>query len=281
MSKARLLDELGETVDDVERGWGEAPLSAAEAVQALATTASGRHLLARDFKLVLDPQAAAAALYRPGRVIALPPSQPAAALIFQLACGLRRLAQPDLRPLDHEPDEAVLLHRALTFDAACFGIRVAYEMLRSGRAGLWRHLQRHPLYAPPARRYEQAAVKDFRALNDGRAHLQAFNQCFQGTQQVDRWAIHLMLMDDYLGSPLRTPVDRQRLAELGQLPSGASYLAGRVEALLQNGSTIVCRHNANFLWFIKFERSFLRCVAEPKPPAGQVIQWRPREKIEA
>jgi len=86
---------------------------------------------------------------------------------------------------------------------------------------------------------------------------------FEGscTKAHDKRIIHQMLLDDagYMKVAHKgSRADMDLFRKLGELPQGANYLSIRSKRAPTDMcySTVEDRSNANFLWFIKFERSF-------------------------
>lgn len=220
----------------------------------------------RDVTITLDSQTEVSQFYPIANVIALNPARPVGELINILSRELRRAWQHHqgllLSPLHFEPDNAVLINRAQTADTLMISVRVAWELKLSGESLAWDYLVGSPL-GDVGRVYELKA-RDFRTLNNGEAVRSAYDQWFQGnrTKAIDKSVIHHMLLDETgyikdLGRDKRVTLDL--IARYGDMPYSRNYMnvKGYKDPTDQGYASVEDRSNANFLWFIKFERSFI------------------------
>lgn len=202
----------------------------------------------------------------PAHVIALNPHHPKGDLLNLLARELRRAWQHAqgalVNPLTFEPDEAILVNRAQQADVLMMSIKMAWEQKLAGESEAWNYLAGSPM-ADVSRMFETKASTDFRTLNNGEAARAAYDKFFEGarTKTHDKRIIHQMLLDEtgYIKSRQSRPqVTMDLFRRLGQLPNGRNYLAMGTDRLPTDPmyATVEDRSNANFLWFIKFERSF-------------------------
>jgi len=87
-------------------------------------------------------------------------------------------------------------------------------------------------------------------------------------RQQDRKLIQLMLADYqgyvFEGENVSRTVGNELIIALGTMPFGKNYLAPYVGTIVSDAvfTEIRDRSNANFLWFIKFERSFREAEQE-------------------
>jgi hypothetical protein len=114
------------------------------------------------------------------------------------------------------------------------------------------------------RAFAYEAFLDFRTLNNGQAAAAVFECWFlsERCRIEDKNLIRQMLADtqgyvfdeEQSGKAL-TPA---LLSALGSVPFGKNYLAGHAQTIIADPvfNEVRDRSNANFLWFIKFERSF-------------------------
>jgi hypothetical protein len=169
-----------------------------------------------------------------------------------------------LHPLTFHPDHAILVHRAQTADLVISMIRVAWELQLAGDKGAWTFLENSQM-ADLARAFAREACVDFRALNSGKAATACFETWFlsERCRRSDRQLIQQMLAD-YQGYTFNDNPDMSRsicadlMTALGKMPFGQNYLAGNLGQTMNDPvfTDVRDRSNANFLWFIKFERSF-------------------------
>ena len=136
-------------------------------------------------------------------------------------------------------------------------------------------------FADLTRAFAREAYLDFRTLNNGQAASAVFEGWFLSDRcrHEDRNLIQHML-SDYRGymfdseAASRT-VGADLIMALGSMPFGKNYLAPFVATILADPifAEVRDRSNANFLWFIKFERSFREAeqdlqTMEPIPGHG-------------
>jgi len=222
----------------------------------------------RGLKIFFDPQTPQSQFYPRGEscAIALNPQRPLGDLLGMLGRELRRAWQyyrgALINPMSFEPDEAVLVNRAQQADAFMMSVRIAWELKLVGEMEAWNFMAGSPM-GGVTRAFEICAQEDFRSLNNGEAPRAAYDKFFEGscTKAHDKRIIHQMLLDDsgymkMMRKDSRANMDLFR--KLGELPQGANYLSIRSKRAPTDTcySTVEDRSNANFLWFIKFERSF-------------------------
>lgn len=184
-----------------------------------------------------------------------------------------------VHPLTFHPDQAVLVHRAQVADLCVAMVRTAWEMQLSGNVSAWERLENSSM-ADLTRAFAREAYMDFRAVGNGEAAAAVFEAWFlsERCRQEDRRLIQQMLAD-YQGYVFEninpsTAVTAELILALGSQPgeagadkaaistsakaAGRNYLAPYVQAIMNDAlfTEIRDRSNANFLWFIKFERSF-------------------------
>ncbi len=195
--------------------------------------------------------------------------------ILLVARELRRVWQHRhgalVHPLTFHPDQAVLVHRAQVADLCVSMVRVAWELQLKGSNEAWERLETSSM-ADLTRAFAREAYMDFRSVNNGEASASVFEAWFQSERcrQEDRRLIQQMLAD-YQGYVFEninpsTAVTAELILALGSQPAdksaeqgaGKNYLSPYVQAIMTDTlfTEIRDRSNANFLWFIKFERSF-------------------------
>lgn len=221
-------------------------------------------------RIVYDAQVPASQYYPHSDVraatITLNPYRPKGDLLNLLSRELRRHWQHVhgalVNPMDFEPDEAILVNRAQQADVLMVSIKIAWELKLSGISEAWDYMIGSPM-SDVSRTFELKAQMDFRSLNNGEASRAAYDKFFEScrTKIHDKRIIHQMLLDEagYMKSQKqRSRVSMDLFKRLGELPHGHNYLSMKSgHAPMDTCYTSVeDRSNANFLWFIKFERSF-------------------------
>lgn len=226
--------------------------------------------VAANLHIVYDAQIPASQFYPPsdvrGATITLNPFRPKGDLLNLLSRELRRNWQHFhgalLNPMDFEPDEAILVNRAQQADVLMISIKVGWELKLGGITEAWDFLVGSPM-ADVSRTFEIKAQTDFRSLNNGEASRAAYDKFFEDsrTKIHDKRIIHQMLLDEigYMKSQKqRNHVSMDMFKRLGELPHGKNYLSMKTSRTPLDAcyASVEDRSNANFLWFIKFERSF-------------------------
>ena len=245
--------------------------------------------LRRGLKIYYDPQTPQSQFYPRGETCAvvMNPHRPKGDLLNMLARELRRAWQHGqgalVNPMSFEPDEAVLVNRAQQADAFIASVKIGWELKLIGESEAWDFLVGSPM-ASVTRTFEVQAQKDFRSLNNGEAARAAYDKFFEGscTKSYDKRIIHQMLLDDvgYMKATHKQPKAGMELfRKLGELPHGSNYLSMRGKRVPNDMcySTIEDRSNANFLWFIKFERSFqekeLQMLQESVRVSAEIVDF--------
>jgi len=168
-----------------------------------------------------------------------------------------------IHPLMFHPDNAVLVNRAQVADLVVSMIRVAWELQLSGDKAAWDRIENSSM-ADLGRAFAREAFLDFRTINNGQASAAVFEAWFltERCRAQDKILINQMLAD-YKGYVFDLEEAEQNItptliAALGEMPFGKNYLAEHALTIMDDAifTDVRDRSNANFLWFIKFERSF-------------------------
>lgn len=168
-----------------------------------------------------------------------------------------------LYPLCYEPEDAVLLNRILEADCRAAAIWAAWEMKISGINSVWTHII-FTNERDMARAFEQKAKEDFRNITTGKAMRTAFDTFFGGAlmTRYDQRLIQEMLVDEkglvFSGKYPSMIVTPTLIDFIGELPNQKNYMIGTGDRPLSDShyAAVKDRSSANFLWFVKFERSF-------------------------
>lgn len=222
---------------------------------------------AKGVTIRLCPQIDTAIYDRDQKCVLVNPRLPVAMATLVASKALRQAWQhisgTAIHPLHFSPEEAVLLNRIQQADLAVSGIRTAWEMNLSGDKSAWARILTLSSY-DLATGFAREAIADFRALNNGHASHAAFERWFFSgrCKDVDRKLIQTMLADHhgliFENVQVSKMVTNDIIAKTGELPHGKNYLSNLIEVVLSDPlfTEVRDRSNANFLWFIKFERSF-------------------------
>ena len=169
-----------------------------------------------------------------------------------------------INPLSLNPDDAVLVQRLQAADLLLSMTRIAWELQLAGYGGAWALLESSST-GDIARAMAREAHRDFRTLHNGMAYAAAFEMWFLSARpcQSDKKIIHAMLaMQQNINGFNGEIADHFSIADyiekLGDLPFDQNYLSQHIEIILQDDifTEVRNRSTANFLWFLKFERSF-------------------------
>lgn len=218
---------------------------------------------------------------RDANAIFLNPRRDRTDQILLLSRELRRMWQHRngalLHPLTFHPDQAILVNRAQIADLAASTIRVAWELQLAGNRDPWERLEESSM-ADLARAFAREAYLDFRTINNGSASAAVFETWFLSDRCriEDRTLIQQMLADYqgyvFAGEDASRTITTDLVLALGTMPFGKNYLVSFVPTILSDAifTEVRDRSNANFLWFIKFERSFRE--AEQELQTSETIQ---------
>ncbi len=168
-----------------------------------------------------------------------------------------------IHPLMFHPDNAVLINRLQMADLMVSVVRVSWELQLSGEKVLWERLENSSL-SDLARAFAREAFFDFRTINNGQACAAVFESWFLSERcRIEDKNLIQQMLADYKGyifdlqmaEHMITPA---LISAMGQMPFGKNYLAEHAITIMNDPvfTEIRDRSNANFLWFIKFERSF-------------------------
>jgi hypothetical protein len=108
------------------------------------------------------------------------------------------------------------------------------------------------------------AYRDFRTVNNGIANAAVFEEWFlsERCREQDKRLIQVMLADDnglvFGDEQTSKTISAEFIAAIGAMPFGKNYLAIHAATIMNDPifTEVRDRSNANFLWFIKFEKSF-------------------------
>ena len=194
-----------------------------------------------------------------------------------------------INPLLFHPDNAVLINRAQVADLAVSMIRVAWELQLAGDKAAWERIENSTL-ADLGRAFAREAYLDFRTINNGQASAAVFEAWFltERCRAQDKILINQMLADHKgyvfdLGESEQN-ITPTLIAALGEMPFGKNYLAEHALTIMDDAifTDVRDRSNANFLWFIKFERSFRETEQELQthvdPSAGDIQSFAHNQK---
>lgn len=250
-------EQAGQRIDDILSILGQSRVAAA-----YITVAEKNGV-----KYVMSRQIEKAFYDRRSETIILNPDMDINDQILLVSRELRRHWQHKngvlINPLLFQPEHAILVNRAQEADLAVTCIRTAWELQLAGIKDVWERVENSPM-SDLARAYAREAFLDFRTINNGVASAAVFESWFlsERCRQQDKKLIQAMLADykGYVFENIKSSeaVSTELIANLGAMPFGKNYLAQHAMTIMGDPifTDVRDRSNANFLWFIKFERSF-------------------------
>ncbi|MCB1783521.1 MAG: hypothetical protein KDI13_05945 [Alphaproteobacteria bacterium] len=267
------VEEFSENIDYVTgaKDFGDKPASLKEIQDVLVQSrlASAYLDFAREHKIniVISKQVEKAFYDRRSGTISLNPDLSRTEQVLLMVRELRRHWQHRngvlINPLMFQPENAILVNRSQEADLTISMVRVAWELQLAGIHEVWERLENSPM-GDLARAFAREAFMDFRTINNGVASAAVFEAWFlsERCRQQDKKIIQAMLAD-YKGYVFDNPgasesVTAELISGLGSMPYGKNYLAVHAVTIMSDPifTEVRDRSNANFLWFIKFERSF-------------------------
>ncbi len=224
-------------------------------------------LAAKNITLSLSRQVDRAVYDRVARVVFVNPHQEPEFAVVHAVVAIRQawlhLQGALIHPLHLNPENAIILNRIQNVDGLCAILRAAWEMNLNGARTVWTRILAGTGY-DMASSFAREAISDFRALNNGEAARAAFEKWFFSgrCRMTDRSLIQSMLSDHhglvFEVSGLTAALSQEVIARTGEMPMGRNYLSPIVDLVMADPlfTEVRDRSNANFLWFIKFEKSF-------------------------
>ncbi|PCJ99097.1 MAG: hypothetical protein COA45_06545 [Zetaproteobacteria bacterium] len=220
-----------------------------------------------DIKIMMSEQVEKAFYDRRSGSILINPNMQKNEQVLLLSRELRRHWQHRqgvlINPLMFQPENAILINRAQEADLVVSVIRTAWELQLAGIKDVWERVENSPM-ADLSRAYSREAFLDFRTINNGVASAAVFEAWFlsERCRQQDKKIIQAMLAD-YNGYVFESNSSSQNvtvelISSLGEMPFGKNYLSAHAATIMEDPifAEVRDRSNANFLWFIKFERTF-------------------------
>jgi hypothetical protein len=174
-----------------------------------------------------------------------------------------------INPMSLHPEQAILINRAQKADLAVAIVRCAWEMKLQGYENIWARIE-NSSFSDLGRALAREALNDFRTLNNGIASSALFETWFlsERSNHTDKILIQKMLAD-YRGYMFANdqPCHNQAMqiiSQLGEQPFGQNYLSAYAAMIAHDSlfTDVRDRSNANFLWFIKFERKYQEAEKE-------------------
>ncbi len=220
-----------------------------------------------DGKIIMSEQVESVSYDRKACAIVLNPHMNLTDHVLLMARELRRHWQHRqgvlINPMTFTPEKAILINRAQDADLAIAIVRTAWELQLAGHRDVWERVENSPL-SDLGRAFSREAFINFRTVNDGTASAAVFESWFlsERCRGLDKKLIKAMLAD-YSGYVFENAsssdqITVELLSKLGEMPFGKNYLAPHVATITDDPifAEVRDRSSANFLWFIKFERSY-------------------------
>ncbi len=220
---------------------------------------------AAHIKLCADVETATAAYDRDLKIIYFNPSldnlMAAKSLIRAMRTAWHHHNGALLNPLLFQPEEAVLLNRLIEADNDIAIVAFLWDMKLAGDKQAWPNAMASMDY-DICTAYAMEAMTDFRAIKSGLAMRAAFEKWFLSgrCKSHDRDIIQIMMGDNtditISNEDSSRMIAMDIIAALGKQPLGQNYLAPIVTNIMNDPifGEVRDRSNANFLWFVTFER---------------------------
>jgi hypothetical protein len=185
--------------------------------------------------------------------------------VMQLASAMRQAFLHKngalINPLRFQPEDAVLINRLQSADQKIATIEIAWELRLSGHSNLW-DIMMDGADRDICTAYGVEAMSNFRSLKNGLAARSAFEKWFISSRckTMDRNIIQIMLGNkiDLIFNDTDTSrlVATDLVAKMGLRPVGKNYLSTIITQIMVDSlyTDVRDRSNANFLWFITFEK---------------------------
>ena len=269
--KGCLYEQIGENIIDVTNEKLQKEQDIKEIINIVSQSRMGDAFLKRaqgnGLKISYYQGCESAYYDQNGLAICLSPSLEISEQVLLLVRELRRHWQAHegalLHPLGFHPDQAILINRLQMADLSVAMVRVAWELQLCGYKEAWNRIEKSSL-ADLGRALAREAYTDFRTLNNGISSQAVFEAWFlsERCKTADKELIQMMLSDhDSMISNLDNATYQMTpaiIAAIGTVPFGKNYLSMHAPVIMDDAifNEVRDRSNANFLWFVKFERSF-------------------------
>lgn len=166
-----------------------------------------------------------------------------------------------INPLSFQPDEAVLINRLIQADMDVTAISYLWDLKLAGDKNAWTLAMAGADYDLCAA-YAMEAMTDFRSIKNGVAARSTFEKWFISgrCKNYDRNIIQTMMgghADIDIDNPDASRVIAMDvISGMGERPLGKNYLSSIAIQIMNDSlyTDVRDRSNANFLWFITFER---------------------------
>jgi hypothetical protein len=166
-----------------------------------------------------------------------------------------------MNPLRFQPEDAIVVNRLIAADQDIAAVAVAWDLRLAGEVSLW-NMMMNRADRDICTAYAIEAMTNFRSMNSGLAPRAAFEKWFISgrCKSHDREIIQLMLgrHADVLfnDEDISRMIAVDMIAKMGARPVGKNYLTPIVTNIMVDGlyTDVRDRANANFLWFIQFEK---------------------------
>lgn len=174
-----------------------------------------------------------------------------------------------INPLTFQPEETVLINRLFSADLDITLISFIWDLKLAGHEDIWNDAMNgsdYDLYTA----YAVEAMADFRSIKSGLAARATFEKWFisDRCKNYDRQIIQVMLAN-YAAHEIDNSTTSRMIAmdiitRLGSRPQGKNYLSAIVPTIVSDSiySEVRDRSNANFLWFVSFERRMAKMEQE-------------------
>lgn len=166
-----------------------------------------------------------------------------------------------INPLSFQPEEAILINRLVHADLDVTKTSFLWDLKLAGEEDAWLHAMNGSDY-DLCSAYAMESMTDFRSIKGGLAPRATFEKWFLSgrCKSHDRDIIQTMMGGhtdiDIDNADASRVIAMDVIAGLGNRPEGKNYLTPIVTQIMNDAlfGEVRDRSNANFLWFVTFER---------------------------
>lgn len=166
-----------------------------------------------------------------------------------------------INPLAFQPEQAILINRMIAADNDIISIAMMWDMKLAGFENMWNNAMAGSNY-DLCSAYAMESMTDFRSIKSGLALRATFEKWFISgrCKSQDREIIQTMMgkhTDIQINhEDTSRTVALDVISAMGRRPQGDNYLSSIAVQIMNDGlfNDVRDRSNANFLWFITFER---------------------------
>lgn len=186
--------------------------------------------------------------------------------LYQVAFAtIRALRVTRNKPSNHQIDHAIFYYRLIEADSLCWMFRWAWEKLLTGNT--YPMEMYRAAYPDLALAGTREAMDDFRSLRDGRCSKEVAEVWFlnEYCRAIDTRTIQRVLAD-YSKASFDEELTISGALAITELKGEVNYLSKTIRLMMVDPTftEVRRRQDANFVWFLKFEKSFAKDETPPE-----------------